>query len=63
MKPRYDLHVNLTPKYHDGHMQHYWAIKQTNEDGVFVVRDGFNRSYGGACNQAMGVIKTMSLPL
>lgn len=49
---KYDLHVSLQPKIHNGSMAHYWNITQTNVDGTFTIADGWQHSVARAYDRA-----------
>lgn len=50
--PKYEVRVNANPRIHEGSMQYYWQIVQINEDGIFTVKHGWNKSLVRACFDA-----------
>lgn len=40
----YRAEVQVTPKIFDGKDAYYWALHQINEDGKFVIKDGYEKS-------------------
>jgi hypothetical protein len=52
MNKKYVLNTQLSPELHDGEMKFYWRIEMHTAEGIFNVRDGWNRTFAGATHNA-----------
>lgn len=58
---RYDLHVSLKPEYHEGYLKHFWKITQTNEQGEFIIKNGYAPDTFSAIVDASEAIAKLNL--
>lgn len=58
---KYELHVQLTPKVHNGEMQNYWQIVLVTEEGSYTIQDGWAKNYHFAQVNAVKSAKALGL--